>query len=301
MSQHLQMKPASLDVSVLSDEIGAEIRGVDMSEALEPGTIDAIYQTWLEHNVILLRDQKLTDGDLVRFSRYFGQLDFGPTMAWQPEEDREHPEVYVISNVVEDGNALGFLGDTEVDWHTDLCHTDLPPKASTLYSLEIPSDGSGDTGYMNMYGVLEALPEAIRQSIDGCEVKHEDAHTLQGELRHGVSEKGLQSLEEAPGPVHPLVRTHPETGRKALYIGRQYNGDHRAAYIIGMPRDESDALLDQIWTIIREEKCTWYHKWQVGDFLMWDNRCVMHRRGPFSSEMRRIMHRTQMRDAALAL
>ena len=95
MSQHLQMKPVSLDVSVLSDEIGAEIHGVDMSEALEPGTIDAIYQTWLEHNVILLRDQKLTDGDLVRFSRYFGQLDFGPTMAWQPEEDREHPEVYV--------------------------------------------------------------------------------------------------------------------------------------------------------------------------------------------------------------
>ena len=110
-------------------------------------------------------------------------------MAWQPEEGREHPEIYVISNVVKDGNAIGFLGDTEVDWHTDLCHSDLPPKATTLYALEIPTDGSGDTGYMNMYGVLEALPQAIRKAINGRELKHEDAHTLQGELRHGVSEE----------------------------------------------------------------------------------------------------------------
>ena len=299
MSQSLKMKSADFDVTALSSHMGVEICGVDMSQPLDAITIDAIYQTWLAHNVILLRNQKVADKDLVRFSRYFGELDLGPTMAWQPEEGREHPEIYVISNIVKDGNALGFLGDTEVDWHTDLCHSDLPPKATTLYALEIPTDGSGDTGYMNMYGVLEALPQAIRKAINGRELKHEDAHTLQGELRHGVSEEKLRSLEEAPGPVHPMVRTHPETGRKALYIGRQYNGDHRAAYIIGMPRDESDALLDEIWTIIRYEKCTWYHKWQVGDFLMWDNRCVMHRRGPFSSKMRRIMHRTQIRDASL--
>ncbi|NKB59694.1 MAG: TauD/TfdA family dioxygenase [Alphaproteobacteria bacterium] len=288
----------SIEVQPLSDIIGAEIRGVDLSKDLSPAALDAVHQVWLQHSVIVLRDQRLSDGDLVRFSKHFGVLDFGPNMAWQPEANRDHPEIFVISNVVENGNPIGFLGDTEVDWHTDLCHTDLPPKASTLYAMEIPTDGSGNTGYMNMYTLLDALPDDLRIRLDGLQLKHEDAHTLQGELRYGLNEGDLKTIEDAPGPVHPLIRTHPETGRKCLYLGRQWNGEHRATFVDGMSRAESDALLDEIWTVARKEDCAWYHEWQAGDFVMWDNRCVMHRRGPFPSEMRRIMHRTQIRDTA---
>ena len=287
---------SGIGVFPCSDVVGAEIRGVDMSEELDPATLNAIHRAWLENCVIVVRNQRLGDGDLIRFSRHFGELDFGPNMAWQPEEGREHPEIFIISNVVEKGHPIGFLGDTEVSWHTDLCHTETPPKASTLYSMEIPADGSGDTGYMNMYAMLDALPSSLRSRIDGRQMKHENVHTLQGELRYGYGEEDVKNIEDAPGPMHPLVRTHPETGRKCLYLGRQRNGEHRAAYVVGMSRAESDTLLDEIWERVHAESCVWYHHWQIGDFVMWDNRCVMHRRGPFDSEMRRILHRTQIKD-----
>ena len=288
---------AKIGVFPVSDVIGAEIRGIDLSEELDPAMLKAVHRAWLEHCVIVLRNQRLSDGDLVRFSRHFGELAMGPNMAWQPEAGREHPEIFVISNVVENGHPIGFLGDTELSWHTDLCHTELPPKATTLHSLEIPADGSGDTGYMNMYAMLDALPSDLRNRIDGLKLKHEAGHTLQGEVRFGLDEDKVRDIEEAPGPVHPLVRTHPETDRKALYLGRQYNGEHRATYVAGMTRADSDSLLDEIWEHVGAEFCVWYHKWQVGDFIMWDNRCVMHRRGPFDSNMRRIMHRTQIMDS----
>jgi taurine dioxygenase len=285
---------AGIGVFPASDVIGAEIRGVDLSEELDPASLGAIHRAWLENCVVVLRNQRLSDGDLVRFSSHFGKLATGPNMAWQPEEGRAHPEIFVISNVIENEHPIGFLGDTELDWHTDLCHTDTPPKATTLYSLEIPANGSGDTGYMNMYAMLDALPSGLRSRLDGLQLKHEAGHTLQGEVRYGQDEDKIRNIEDAPGPVHPLVRTHPETGRRALYLGRQRNGGFRATCVVGMSRPESDALLDRIWELIREESCAWYHKWQVGDFLMWDNRCVMHRRGAFDSNMRRVMHRTQI-------
>ena len=149
---------------------------------------------------------------------------------------------------------------------------------------------------MNMYAMLEALPSGLRRGIDGLQLKHEAGHTLQGEVRLGLDEGKVRSIEDAPGPVHPLVRTHPETDRKAIYLGRQYNGEYRAACVIGMSRPESDSLLDEIWESVRMEAHVWYHHWQVGDVIMWDNRCVMHRRGPFDSKMRRILHRTQIED-----
>ena len=209
-----------ISVHPLSDAIGAELRGVDLSQGLSDTAFAAIHRAWLEHGVVLLRGQRLGDADLVRFSRRFGDLDLGPTMAWQPAGGRPHPEIFVISNVLENGRAIGFLGSGEADWHTDMSHAEVPPKASTLYSLEIPADGSGQTGFMNMYRVLEALPSDLRARLDGLRMKHDPAHTLQGELRDGYDEADFADIATAPGPVHPLVRTHPETGRKALYLGR---------------------------------------------------------------------------------
>ena len=288
---------ARIEIGVfrLSDALGAEIRGVDLREDPDAATLAAIHRAWLDHGVILFRNQHLSDADLVRYSRHFGDLDMGPTMAWQPA-GQAFPEIFVISNVVENGHPIGFLGYQEADWHTDMSHTAVPPKASTLYSLEIPADGSGRTGFMNMYKVLEALPAELRARVEGLRLKHDPAHTLQGELRDGYAAESFEDVEAAPGPVHPLVRTHPESGRKALYLGRERNGVYRAACVIGKTRAESDRLLDTLWAIAREERHAWYHDWRVGDYLMWDNRCVMHRREEFNGELRRVMHRTQIRD-----
>jgi taurine dioxygenase len=286
---------AGIGVFPVSEAIGAEVRGVDLREDLPAAVVAAIHRAWLEHGVLLFRDQHLGDADLVRFSRRFGDLDLGPTMAWQ-SEGQAFPEIFVISNVIENGHPIGFLGYGEADWHTDMSHAALPPKASTLYALEIPADGSGRTAFMNMYKVLEALPAALRTEIERVRLKHDPAHTLQGELRDGYTAEAFEDVAAAPGPVHPLVRTHPESGRKALYLGRERNGVYRAACALGMTRAASDALLDRLWALVRGESFAWYHDWRVGDYLMWDNRCVMHRREPFNAELRRVMHRTQIRD-----
>jgi taurine dioxygenase len=286
---------AGIGLLKLSEAAGVEIRGVDLREELDAVTIEAIHRAWLEHCVVLFRDQHLSDGDLVRFSRRFGELDPGPTMAWQAGR-QEHPEIFIISNVVENGHPIGFLGNQEADWHTDMSHAVIPPKASTLYALVVPVDGSAPTGFMNMYKLYEALPAALRARVEGLRMKHDPAHTLQGELRDGYTAESFDDVDAAGGPVHPLVRTHPETGRKALYLGRERNGVYRAARVLGMSRAESDQLLDQLWAIVRKEQFAWYHTWRAGDYLMWDNRCVMHRREAFSANLRRIMHRTQIRD-----
>jgi taurine dioxygenase len=284
-----------IGVFPLSEVIGAEILGVDLREELDAPTAAAVHRAWLDHGVILFRGQHLGDADLVRFSRQFGELDLGPTMAWQPQGEAL-PEIFVISNVVENGHPIGFLGYGEADWHTDMSHTAIPPKASTLYSLEIPADGTGCTGFMNMYKLLEALPAELRSRIEGLRLKHDPAHTLQGELRDGYAAESFEDVATAPGPVHPLVRTHPESGRKALYLGRERNGAYRAACVLGKTRAQSDALLDELWAFARAERFAWYHTWRVGDYLLWDNRCVMHRREAFNGELRRVMHRTQIRD-----
>lgn len=286
---------AGIGVFPISDLVGAEIRGVDLRDELDAASIEVIHRAWLDHGVILFRDQHLSDGDLVRFSCRFGELDLGPTMAWQAG-DQEFPEIFIISNVIENGHPIGFLGYQEADWHTDMSHTAIPPRASTLYALEVPADGSGRTGFMNMYRMYDTLPSQFWSRLEGLCMKHDPAHTLQGEVRDGFAAESFKDVESSPGPVHPLVRTHPETGRKALYLGRERNGVYRAGSILGMTRADSNHLLDELWSMVRQEQFAWYHTWRAGDYVMWDNRCIMHRRESFSADLRRVMHRTQIRD-----
>ncbi len=287
---------AGVDVVPVTDAIGAEIRGLDLRNELTPAARAAVHRAWLEHCVILVRDQRLSDADLIRFSRGFGDLDHGPPMPRAADQDT-HPEIFIVSNVLEDGQPIGFLDDRPLPWHTDMSYTEVPPKASTLHALEVPEDGSGSTGFINMYKVLDSLPAALGNRIASLRLKHDPAHALQGEVRHGFDAETYEHIESAPGPVHPLVRTHPETRRRALYLGRHWNGDKRAAFVLGMSRAQSDSLLDELWQFVAEERYAWYHEWRVGDYVMWDNRCVMHRRGSFNSAMRRVMHRTQIKDS----
>ncbi len=286
---------AGLEVVPVTDAIGAEIRGLDLRNAFTPPARAAVHRAWLEHCVILLRDQRLSDADLIRFSRSFGELDRGPPMA-RPADRDARPEIFVVSNVVEDGRPIGFLDDRPLPWHTDMSYTEVPPKASTLHAREVPEDGSGATGFISMYGVLDSLPADLRSRIVPLRLKHDPAHALQGEVRHGFDAGEYEHIESAPGPVHPLVRTHPETGRRALYLGRHWNGDKRATFVPGLSRARSDALLDELWRFVAEARHAWHHDWRVGDTIMWDNRCVMHRRGRLDPATRRVMHRTQIRD-----
>jgi taurine dioxygenase len=266
--------------------LGAEISGVDL-RAIDDRDFAAIHCAWLAHLVLLFRDQQLSDDDLIAFSRRFGELDWAPIQETGRRFVEGHPELYVVSNVVESGVPIGSLGAGEAVWHTDMSYLADPPKASVLYALEVPASG-GDTGFASMYAAYEALPDRLKQRIAGLRVKHDGTYNSGGYLRAGVTPS--DDPLSAPGMLHPLVCIHPETGRRCLYLGRRRN-----AYIEGLALAESEALLDEIWRYAERKEITWHHRWRVGDLVLWDNRCTMHRRDPFDPAFRRIMHRTQIK------
>ena len=190
------------------------------------------------------------------------------------------------SSVVKNGKPVGGLGSYELVWHTDMSYNPLPPRASLLYALEVPPDG-GNTGFLNMYSAYDTLAPELQRAIEGKTCIHDSSRNSAGELR-----KGFQTTldpRHTPGAVHPLVRLHPVTKRKALFLGRR-----PGAYIHGLPVDESEKLLNAIWAHATQEHFAWYQKWRAGDLVMWDNRCVMHRRDAFDDSLRRLMHRTQI-------
>jgi taurine dioxygenase len=276
-------RPATL---VTGAALGAEIRDVDLRTIDDDG-FETIYRAWLDHQVLLVRDQHLTDGDLIAFSRRFGGLDLAPVQENGRRSVEGHPEIYIVSNVVENGVAIGSLGFGEAVWHTDMSYLADPPKASALYALEVPETG-GDTMFSTMYGAWDLLPPALQVRIAGLQVKHDGTYNSGGYVREGVTPTG--DPRTAPGTLHPLVRVHPETGRRGLYLGRRRN-----AYIDGLSLAESDALLDEIWAYATDAALTWRHAWRAGDLVLWDNRCTMHRRDAFDPAARRVMHRTQIR------
>ena len=265
---------------------GAEIRGVDL-KAVTDADFAAIQRAWNDHSVLVFRGQQLTDDDLIAFSRRFGDLDWAPVQETGRRFVEGHPEIYVVSNVIVNGEPIGSLGAGEATWHTDMSYLEIPPKASMLYALEVPPTG-GNTYFCGMYHAYDALPDALKQRIDGRMLKHDGTYNSGGFVRQGVT-AGDDPMT-SPGAWHPLVCKHPETGRPTLFLGRRRN-----AYIQGLPLAESEALLDELWAIATREEFTWWNEWQVGDLVLWDNRSTMHRRDPFDPNTRRILHRTQIK------
>jgi len=266
--------------------LGAEIGGVDL-RTIDDAGFAAIHRAWLDHLVLLFRGQQLTDDDLIAFSRRFGALDWAPVQETGRRFVEGHPEIYVVSNVIENGVPIGSLGAGEAVWHTDMSYLEAPPKASMLYALEVPPAG-GNTYFCSMYRVYELLPEELRRSIAGLTLKHDGTYNSGGYVRQGVT--AVDDPVESAGVYHPLVVTHPETGRRALYLGRRRN-----AYIGGLALAESEALLDELWSYTAREDVSWFNQWRTGDVVLWDNRCTMHRRDPFDPQSRRVLHRTQIK------
>jgi len=275
-----------LIVSPTEKALGAEIQGIDVRR-IHPDEFESIYQAWLDHQVLLFRGQQLTDDDLIAFSRRFGELDFAPVQESGRRFVEGHPELYVVSNVIENGEPIGSLGSGEASWHTDMSYIEDPPRASILYALEVPPEG-GNTYFCSMYRAYECLPEELKRRIAGFSLKHDATYNSGGYVRLGTA--ATDDPVHSPGIYHPLVCTHPETGRRLLYLGRRRN-----AYIRGLALPESEALLDELWSYAADESFAWRTVWQVGDLVLWDNRCTMHRRDGFDDSSRRIMHRTQIR------
>jgi taurine dioxygenase len=269
--------------------LGAEIRGVGLT-AIDDQDFADIHQAWLDHQVLLFRGQNLDDEQLIAFSRRFGELDWAPVQESGRRFVEGRPEIYIVSNVIENGVPIGSLGAGEAVWHTDMSYLDVPPMASMLYSLEVPPIG-GNTSFCSMYAVYDALPEATKRRIANLKIKHDGTYNSGGYLRQGVT--ATDDPRTSPGALHPLVCTHPDTGRRMLYLGRRRN-----AWLAGLELAESEALLDELWAYVTRPEFAWEHVWKVGDLVLWDNRCTMHRRDPFDDSARRIMHRTQIKGSA---
>ena len=266
--------------------LGAEIRGLDLRD-LTNEEFSAIHRAWLEHLVVLIRSQHLNNENLIQFSRRFGDLDWAPLQETGRRFVEGHPEIYVVSNVIENGEPIGSLGSGEAVWHTDMSYLEVPPKASLLYALETPATG-GSTYFCNMYAAYDSLPQALQRRLPALTLKHDATYNSGGYIRQGMS-AGDDPLS-SPGVYHPLVLTHPDTGRRALYLGRRRN-----AYIGGLTLADSEALLDELWLHATGAQFVWRHDWQAGDVVLWDNRCTMHRRDAFDPQSRRVLHRTQIK------
>jgi taurine dioxygenase len=256
--------------------------------ATEAG-IKAIKQAWYRHDVLVFRDQTLTDDDLLSFSRHFGPLDPPPNQGAGRKSPPGYPDIYVISNVLDDqGESIGALGYGEAAWHTDMSYLPQPPDASMLYSLEIPPHG-GDTCFCGMKAAFETLPRPLLDRIQNLDIKHDGTYDSGGNLRKGLS--ASNDPRQSVGTPHPIVIEHPVSGDKALYLGRRLN-----AYMVGLELEESERLLDEIWSYI--DAAVYTHTWRLGDLVLWDNRTTMHRRDSFDSSQRRVMHRTQIKGSS---
>lgn len=265
--------------------LGAELTGLDLSEPLDDAAFARIHSAHLDHHVLVFRDQRITPQQQVDFSRRFGPLQIHVLHQFQLAG---HPEVLVVSNIRgADGQPIG-LGDAGRYWHSDLSYAEKPSLGSMLHAQELPAEG-GDTLFANMHLAWDTLPVALRRAVDGLQAEHSYLAKYE-ELRVANPWRPKLSDEQVARvkpQVHPVVRTHPETGRKALFVS-----EHFTTRIVGVPADESEALLAQLFAHSVRPEHLYRHVWQAHDMVFWDNRSVMHLAAGCPDHMRRRMNRT---------
>ena len=276
---------AELRIRPTTSALGADVEGVDLVLPTDTD-IATIEQALHERLVIRLRGFVLDDVDFTRLAERFGDLEGSPEFSrsrsvYVPAS----PKMTVVSNVTEDGKPVGDHGDGELNWHTDQGFVDRPSGYTFLLAREVPPAG-GNTSFANMYAAYDRLEPDVKQAIARLKIKHQESHTAQGIPRPGYRDIKTSDPRELPGPQHPVVRTHPGTNLKALYLGRRFG-----AYIPGLTLADSEAMLELLWNHAARPEDVWAQQWQVGDLIVWDNRCTMHRRDAFTGQGRRRMHR----------
>ncbi len=269
----------------------AEVMDVDLGR-ISDSEFRVLYKAWLEFGVLRIRGQSLNDGELQRFSNRFGPLEEIPYGKISEEEKQKIKNRYVtvISNIEVDGKPIGGLGNKEATWHSDMTYIEDPPPASILMSLEDPELG-GDTHFSDQKAAYLSLPSELVSRIKNLSIKHNAAHTSVGDLRRGFDP--IKDPREAPGAIHPIVRTHDETQEKMLYLGRR-----ELAYVVGFALEESEQLLNEVWRYAAMSENVWTQQWEIGDVIIWDNRRVLHRRDGFDQSQRRLMKRCQVMSSA---
>jgi taurine dioxygenase len=274
----------TLTVKPLSPALGAEISGVDLREELPAATVAAILDAWHEHLVILFRDQSLSEDDQIRFAQHFGPLQkrTRPPEAINEAGYTKYPQLtMLVSNIRENGKLIGSLPDGEMHFHSDQCYLEKPATGTFLYAIEVPSQG-GDTLFLNMYKAYETLPAELKARIDGR--KALNAYLYDSTTRAVNGSK--VDFSAHPHYVQPVVRTHPDTKRKALYVNRLMTFT-----IEDMDDEEGGALLNTLFDHIEQDRFIYAHHWRVGDLVLWDNRCTLHARTDFSDRERRLLRR----------
>ncbi len=274
---------AVVEIIPFERDVGAEIRGVDARQPLDPATLARLRAAASTYGVLIFRDQDLTPAEHVAFSRFFGTLEIHIKKEFTLPEA---PEVFVLSNIVENGRAIGVTNFAE-SWHSDGSHAEHPPIGALLYALEVPPEGA-DTQFANMYLAYEALDAATKAKIDGLAAIH-SYQTLQAAL---YPDKPLSEevKHKTPDRHQAIVKTHPESGRRTLFLG-----DEIVTGVVGMSEPEGTELVKRLLSHATAERFVYTHNWKVGDLLFWDNRCTMHRVLPFDqARYRRRVHRTTL-------
>ena len=285
--------------------LGAEIRGIDLSAPLGEEERSALERAWADHLVLLFRDQDLRDEDLLALAEALGGAQASGSRAYYLRGGygagtgrvSHLPGISIVSNLDESGRPAAHhagTGSQELTWHTDNSYVERPPKGSILYALQVPTDGGGDTSFANQYAAYESLPEATRARLPGLTIRHDTSRNTAGGLRPTAVRPTCRG--EVAGPVHPLLRRHPVTGRAARYLGRRYAPP--SSHIVELDDAAGEALLDELWAAATDPGIVWTHVWRPGDVVMWDNRCTMHRRTAIDPTQPRILHRTLIRGEA---
>lgn len=275
-----------LTVRKLHPALGAEVRGVDMRRTLDPATFSELHDIWMEHLVLVFPGQRVTDPEHVAFTRFFGEPEIFHQKIIRSGRTKE---IFRVSNVDEDDNLMPPDHPVAQQvalaqfWHTDSSYRQIPCTGALLHGVEVSRTG-GETQFTNMYLVYDALPDALKRRIEGRSAQHDFGH-----MHTQAALKPLTEEEEAAMPPvwQPMVRKHPVTGRKSLYISPIYNNA-----VEGMPPDEGRQLIKELTKFAADPRFVYQHRWETDDVLMWDNRCTMHQVTPFDPRERRVMHRT---------
>jgi taurine dioxygenase len=272
-------------ITPLTDHTGAEVVGLDFTWPVDPETQTMLSRALAEHHVLVMRDQHFTPDEFKAAMQTFGEL--------QPHDKKEqhvpgHPDIHYVSNDMIVNGKRFIPGET---FHTDHSNLHCPPKATALFAVALPSSG-GDTQYVNMHDAYDDVSEATKQKIGGLKAVHVYQSRYSPRALSGLNEESRRSL--APPGVHPLVRTHPENGRKALYLNPV-----RMESIVGMEDTDALALIDELMRHATQEKYEYRHKWRHGDWVLWDNRSVMHQaNGDYDMNERRYLYRLMLKGEA---
>ncbi|WP_175675637.1 TauD/TfdA dioxygenase family protein [Burkholderia ambifaria] len=272
------------DIVPFDAPLGAEVVGIDLSQPLGAADFARVHRAHLDHRVLVFRDQRITPDEHVAFSRRFGPLQIHVLHQFALAA---HPEVLIVSNIVENGRPIG-LGDAGHFWHSDLSYKEKPSLGSLLHAQELPAEG-GDTLFANMHLAWDTLPAHLRRAVEGRRAEHTYLARYaelqaRSPWRPNLSAEQIVQVEAV---VHPVVRTHPETGRKALFVS-----EHFTTRIVDLSEDESRALLDELFAHSVRAEHLYRHHWRAHDLVFWDNRSLMHLAAGTPDHLRRKLYRT---------